>query len=478
MALARSASGPGGLSINTNSANSLFGSSTPAPAGGMFGSTAASKPGGGLFGSSTAGTTAPAAGGLFGSAATGTSQPQTGGLFGSANTTATSQPQTGGLFGSTTTSSQPAAGGLFGSTAAAPQPAQTGGLFGSTAPTSQPQAGGLFGSSTAQPAQTGGLFDGLNTQNKPATTSFSGLGTQTQQQTQPQQSSMFSSLGQNTNQNQQQAQPSGLFGGGLSLGQNNAQNQQSVPGVRIDLGNLRGTTRFNDLHDDLQKEISRMDDIIQGQIKLKNDCEAIMPSHDHQLAQIPNDVDFCNRKLVGVESAALSDVNAISHVREFIKRDAEHAKMSFRAIDNLKLPPQYHNTGMWATKAQEHRSQANGEDEGEDLVGLFSTTADELAATLTKYQNNITEIEQHLRSVEANSAQQISAFVAKRSGSSGSRDDPVAELAAALREFEQSILGVAGQVGSAREGVQTLQLGGYSASTNGKNFNGKRSGVY
>ena len=289
---------------------------------------------------------------------------------------------------------------------------------------------------------------------------------------------MFSSLGQNTNQNQQQAQPSGLFGGGLSLGQNNAQNQQSVPGVRIDLGNLRGTTRFNDLHEDLQKEISRMDNIIQGQIKLKNDCEAIMPSHDRQLAQIPNDVDFCNRKLVGVESAALSDVNAISHVREFVKRDIEHAKMSFRAIDNLKLPPQYHNTGMWATKAQENRSSANGEDEGEDLVGFFSTTADELAATLTKYQNNITEIEQHLLSVEATSAQQISAFVAKRSGSSGSRDDPVAELAAALREFEQSILGVAGQVGSAREGVQTLQLGGFNASTNGKNFNGKRSGVY
>jgi nucleoporin p58/p45 len=301
---------------------------------------------------------------------------------------------------------------------------------------------------------------------------------QNQQQTQPQQPSMFSSLGQGQNQNQPQAQPSGLFGGGLSLGQNNAQNQQSVPGVRIDLSNLRGITRFNDLHEDLQKEISRMEDIIQGQIKLKNDCEAIMPAHDHQLAQIPNDVGFCNRKLVGVESAALSDVKAISFVRDFIKTDAEHAKLSFRAIDNLKLPPQYHNTGMWATKAQENRSQANGEDEAEDLVALFSTTADELATTLTKYQNNITEIERHLRGVEASSAQQINSFVAKRSGSSGGREDPVSELAAALREFEHSILGVAGKVGNVREGVQTLQLGGFTGSTNGKNQNGKRSGVY
>ncbi|TVY68758.1 Nucleoporin [Lachnellula suecica] len=473
------------------------GSSTtpaPAPAAGMFGSTAGSKPTSGLFGSSTTGTSAPQTGGLFGTSTTTqpqtgglfgtTSQPQTGGLFGATS----QQPQTGGLFGSSTTSSQPAAGGLFGTAPATAQPAQTGGLFGSTTTTAQPQtgglfgstttssqpaAGGLFGSSTAQPAQSGGLFGGLNNQNqnKPATSLFGGM--QNQQQSQPQQSSMFSSLGQT--QTQPQAQPSGLFGGGLSLGQNNNQNQQSVPGVRIDLTNLRGTTRYNDLHEDLQKEISRMDDIIQGQIKLKNDCEAIMPSHDRQLAQIPNDVAFCNRKLVGVESAAVSDVKAISLVRDFIKTDAEHAKMSFRAIDNLKLPPQYHNTGMWSK--QDGQSQGDGEDGAEDLVGLFSNTADELAATLTKYQNNITEIEQHLRGVEASSAQQINAFVAKRSGGSSTREDPVAELAAALREFEQSILGVAGKVGSAREGVQTLQLGGFTTSTNARNTNGKRSGV-
>lgn len=91
--------------------------------------------------------------------------------------------------------------------------------------------------------------------------SSGGLGTQNQQ-SQPQQSSMFSS-----SQNQPQAQSS-FLGGGLSLGQTNNQNQQTVPGVRIDLTNLRGTTRFNDLHEDLQKEISKLDDIIQGQIKL------------------------------------------------------------------------------------------------------------------------------------------------------------------------------------------------------------------
>jgi nucleoporin p58/p45 len=83
------------------------------------------------------------------------------------------------------------------------------------------------------------------------------------------------------------------MGGGLSLGQSTNQQQQTVPGVRIDVTNIRGTTRFNDLHEDLQKQISFLDDFIQAQIQLKNDCDAIMPSHDSQLAQVPNDVEFC-----------------------------------------------------------------------------------------------------------------------------------------------------------------------------------------
>ncbi|KAH8678651.1 hypothetical protein BGZ60DRAFT_248084 [Tricladium varicosporioides] len=462
MALARYMSGPGGLSINTNSANSLFGSSTtPAPAGGMFGSSTASKPATGLFGASTTGTSAPQTGGLFGSAPA--SQPQTGGLFGS--TVTSSQPQTGGLFGSTT-ASQPQTGGLFGPAATASQP-QTGGLFGSTTASSQPQNSSLFGSALAQPAQTGGLFGGLNNQNQPKPAG--NLFTQNQQ---PQQNNMFGAS-QTPNMNQ-----SSSFPGGLSFGQGNTQNQQTVPGVRISVHELRGTTRFSDCHEQIQKEIERYDEMLQMQIRLKNDCDAIMPAHDQQLSQIPNDVTFCNRKLTGVEGALVSDVKAIAQVREFIKIDAENAKLSFRAVDNLKLPPQYHNSGVWQTASSNGRASQNGEEEAQDIVGLFSKTADELSSTLTKYQNNLVEIEQHLRGVESGSAQQINAFIAKKNGGSTNVENPTAELFAVLNEFEQSVLGVAGKVGAAREGVQTLQLGGFQLSSDGRPNTGGRSGVY
>jgi len=134
-----------------------FGQPAPAPAsGGLFGSTPApafgqpaAAPSGGLFGSAPAPAFGSTASGGFGSS---TPAPATG-LFGQP------APAAGG-FG------QPAAPstGLFGSTAPAPstglfgqQPAPSTGLFGSTTPAT-PAAGGLFGSTPAAPA--GGLFGG------------------------------------------------------------------------------------------------------------------------------------------------------------------------------------------------------------------------------------------------------------------------------------------------------------------------------
>jgi len=249
-------------------------------------------------------------------------------------------------------------------------------------------------------------------------------------------------------------------------------NQQTVPGVRIDISNVRTTTRFNDLHEDLQKEIEQLDKFILAQIQQCHDCAAIMPAHAEQLSFIPDNVDFLSRKLIGVESSLENDAQAVALDGSLVHRDAENAKLSFRAIEVLKLPPQYHQPGIW------HGSNSSSApaDQAQDLVSFFSKTADEMAGTLAKYKVSIGEIEQHLRGVEASTVQQAQQM------SGGNPGDAMRELAAVLREFEAGILSVAGSVGGAREGVQRLQLGGFvpDDSNDGgrKNVNGKRTGVY
>ncbi|KAK0715970.1 hypothetical protein B0H67DRAFT_645649 [Lasiosphaeris hirsuta] len=513
MALARSASGPGGLTINTGGGGLFGGGTTQPQAGGLFG-TAASQPAqqtSSSFGTATSQPQQQTGGGLFGAA-----QPQqTGGLFGQ---TTTQPQQGGGLFGQTATQSQQGgglfggqqqpqqqqqqqqqqtgtglfgqapsqpqqSGGLFGNTAQPQQQQQqTGGLFGNTAqPQQQQQTGGLFGST--QPAQTGGLFG--NTAQTQQTGGLFGSSLQQQQQPQgnggmfgqsipKQQGSMFGGFGQSTaqpQQQQQQQQPGfgqSTQGVGLTMGQSTNQQPQVVPGVRIDVSNIRPTTRFNDLQEDLQKEIAMIDDNIQKCIRDKEAVEAFLPSHGDQLAGIPNDVNFVGRKSDGAQAALSGDIVAINQLRDLVKVDADNARLSFKAIDNLRLPTQYHQAGLWSTRGQPAAGGTGSDADAEsnsDLISFFTKTADEMDDMMRKFERNLGEIEVHLHGVQGNMLEQLQRVVAQsQNGSQGGVNEKVVELAGVLRDFEESILKVAGVVGGVKEGVTELQLKDFMGS--------------
>ncbi len=233
-----------------------------------------------------------------------------------------------------------------------------------------------------------------------------------------------------------------------------------VPGVRIDLGNLRGTTRFNDLQEDLQKEIARYDSLIHQFMEQKNQLDAFMPAHGEQLEAIPGDVKFVSRKHEGAASALGSDSQAIKGLREWVKADQENAVLSLKAVENLKLPAQYHTAGLWSTRQHDTSGPADGEGSS-DLINLFSKTADEMDEQLGKFEKNLGEIEVHMHGVESNLLEQLQRVAASKNGAQESVDDRVAELAAVLRDFEESILQVAGVVGGAREGMTEIQLGAF-----------------
>ncbi|KAK8128895.1 hypothetical protein PG984_010003 [Apiospora sp. TS-2023a] len=449
MALARSASGPGGLSINTSSANGLFGqSSTPAPAAGssLFGNTQAnqtSTTGSSLFGNA-ASSTPKTGGGLFGAAPANNTQPQqqTSSLFGATNNNAAQpaqQQQTGGggLFGglgNTQQQQQPqqqpqqsTGGGLFGALGGAQQQQQQ--------PQQQQSSGGLFGNSTfAKPAQPASSFMNQS-QARP------GFGSTMQQPAMP----------------------------GLTMGQ--SQSQTTQPGVRIDVSEVRGTTRFNDLHEDLQKQITEVDRMIQNFMTQKDELDAFMPGHGEMLQHVPDDVKFVDRKYGGVRSALEADAEVIESVRNTVQHDTESAKLSFRAVDNLKLPQQYHTGGLWSGR-QQSSGTANNESDGQDLVNFFSKTADEMQSQLNGYERNLTEIEMHMHGVQDNVMARLQRMMASKNGGATAMDEELANLGAVLREFEMGILRSAGVIGHAREGMTRLQLGEFM--TDG----GQQNGLY
>ena len=312
-------------------------------------------------------------------------------------------------------------------------------------------------------------------------------GSNTISQKQEQKPSLFTGLcfGQSTNNQQQQQKPS-LFGSetqsiqqrpllgnsgsvslGLTMGQGNSQSQQqTIPGVKIDVSQIRGTTRFNDLHEEVKKEIEHIDALLQLQISFKEQCDAVMPVHEQNLSYIPNDVAFIQAKVDTVELALDNDSSITNQMKGVVQKDADNANISFRAIENLKLPQQFHYSGMWhgaASTVSPPRdvSGVDSADDSMDLVSYFQNSASEMSKTLITFQQNIAEIEAHLQTVEASTIAQSQqpTFERGRHGAARSKDDQVRELATVLREFEGGILSVAGKVGVVREKVTILVMG-------------------
>ncbi|OJD40214.1 nucleoporin nup49 [Diplodia corticola] len=441
----------GGLSINTGGSSSLFGSSTsasqPQSSGGLFGGTAStSQPqSGGLFGSST-NNAAPATQGssLFGGALNKPATPAAttgGGLFGGGaapGSTPASQPQTGSsLFGGALGQNQ-----QQGQQQQGQQQQQGGGLFGNTAQATQTPAPSLFGSSTAQNQSKPSLFGSTTTA------------------TQPQQPSLFGGSAMNNSQ-----QPAG--GGMFGSTQNNAGMQATVPGVRIDISQVRGSTRFSDLHEDMQKQIEQMDSLIQQQISHHDQCQAFIDGRlKENISYLPNDVEWVNGKCEAVETALDNDSQAIAQLKQTIKKDVENARISFRVLENLKLPTQFHYAGsMWSAAPAPAKSaspdDASADEGNTDLVSFFSSQTDEMADTLKQQARLLTELEQHLRTVEGNVMQQSQELMARRGAGTAEEhhENKLRELALLFQEIQKAILNEAQNVGDCREKVIEATIG-------------------
>lgn len=246
------------------------------------------------------------------------------------------------------------------------------------------------------------------------------------------------------------------------------QQQQTVPGVRIlDVNQLRSTTRFNDLHEDLQKVIEQVDSFILGQIRCQEECAHHTEDIDQKCHQMPPDVEYCTKALDTVQQALENDADTVAVAKGLVKADVADAKLVFKTVQSLKMPPQFHQGGLWNTTGI---SQSGGpsfpEEDAEvgasrNIIEYFSKQVDEMTKTLDAYKRNIGQVEAYLQDVESNTSKQIEQTMFSREQDRGekSAEEQVRQLAAVLRDFEHGITGVATRVGGTRDKIQETILG-------------------
>ncbi|EGX53582.1 hypothetical protein AOL_s00006g448 [Orbilia oligospora ATCC 24927] len=425
----------GGLGASVAGA-SIFGQSTsqqPPASAGLFGQNTTTAPSGGLFGTTApTATTVPSAGGLFSSATTTTSAPAAGGLFG--GTTTTPAPAAGGLFGSTpattstgggllgvptATTAAPVSSGLFGSTTT-PQPAAGGGLFGAGSATPQPAAsGGLFGNST-----TGGIGGGG--------TSAGGLFSQQASKPMP------------TLLSQPAAQPStGLFGASAVqqpqaslFGQTQTQTQVQPQAVEMNFSNMRGTTRYEELHADVRSLLDFLDDYVQKAIGISQELGARSVTHKDAMESVEDDVEHVARKLGFATTFLNNDGHSIGQLHNASTQLINTATLSTRTIDILRLP---------MSQRSHYLSTHHTSNPEYSLMPYFEEKSSELESKATHFLATVGEVEKTLEAVERDVGQV-----------NMSAESKVREVVKAERVVFSGMLAVASKVATVNEDLKTL----------------------
>ncbi|KAF1810419.1 hypothetical protein P152DRAFT_483882 [Eremomyces bilateralis CBS 781.70] len=490
------------LSLNTGGGAGLFGSTPATQGGGLFGAsnTTQSQTAGSLFSSTLKppASSAPSTQGLFGTPSS--AQPQsTPSPFGNTSSQAQATPS---LFGTPGTSqpqqsSNMSSGGfslgnpgqsLFGKPPAS-SGTGTSSLFPPAGGSNTTLGGGLFSTQgSSQPQQSSGttagsMFGSAGAQSKP-----SGFGLFPTPASQPTQQPQFTTVAGPTFGGKpitNLATSGGGITGGMRFGggTSTAPQPQVVQGVQVDISNIRGTTRFSELHPNVQQDIIKIDNLTAAQIKICETCDAVVPAHRETLDFIPNDAEYVSTKVDAVEAALANDAEAIAALKKIVRQDQEEASNLRGCIDMLKLPTNLQMSGLWhqylggqpalGIKAGNAVADAvgGGYDEGPpDLVKFFKGRSDEVEKELNVMQGLIGEIEAHLRLVEGRAANEAENLARRGRVQEMDSQAVVRELVQTMQGFEDAVLRVAGRVGGVREKFNEVTMAGQ----NGLGPNGPR----
>ncbi|KAF3920790.1 hypothetical protein ABW20_dc0105692 [Dactylellina cionopaga] len=414
----------------------LFGQSTSQPpaSAGLFGQSTAAAPSGGLFGASAT-TSAPSGGGLFGATNTAntatTSAPAAGGLFGASTTAAASSG--GGLFGANPiTTSAPAAGGMFGAASTA-QPAAGGGLFGAGAgvPTlnSQPAAsGGMFGNSSTT---GGGMFGGQQQQQqqRPTPTLFGQSAQPTAQPTLGGGGFFSSSAAQPQQNTFGQSQQQHGFG-------QSQQPQMQAQAVEMNFSNMRGTTRYEELHADVRNLLDYLDDYVHKAIGISQELSARSVGHKETMESVDGDVEHVSRKLGYTTTFLNNDGHSIGQLHNASAQLINTAALSTRTIDILRLP---------ISQRSHYLSSHHTSNPEYSLIPYFEEKTGELEGKTQNFLMAVDEVEKTLEAVERDVGQvNVSA------------ESKVKEIVKAERVVFSGMLAVASKVATVNEDLKSV----------------------
>lgn len=197
---------------------------------------------------------------------------------------------------------------------------------------------------------------------------------------------------------------------------------------------------------------------------MKAEISEFMPQHRKDIEQLGRDVHFVEAKFRTVQAALNRDVQTVKTLQDMTKKSISDSVLSRSAVDNLRLPTHYHQTGLFATPS--HVGGTNGSNttstqaSAQDLITYFNRICDDIDKHKRRLDEYRGAIERDMPGVEHGLYEQIRTLRDRQRGEGGvAMQDQLGEVLAALRDTGSAIVAQAGQIAETRERLSKLQAG-------------------
>lgn len=215
-----------------------------------------------------------------------------------------------------------------------------------------------------------------------------------------------------------------------------AQSQVQPQAVEMNFSNMRGTTRYEELHADVRGLLDFFDDYVQKAISISQELSARSVTQKDTMESVDDDVEHVSRKLGFTTTFLNNDGHSIGQLHNASTQLINTAALSTRTIDILRLP---------ISQRSHYLSTHHTSNPEYSLIPYFEEKTSELEGKAKNFLAAVGEVEKTLEAVERDVGQV-----------NMSAESKVREVVKAERVVFSGMLAVASKVATVNEDLKTL----------------------
>lgn len=202
----------------------------------------------------------------------------------------------------------------------------------------------------------------------------------------------------------------------------------------MNFNNLRGTTRYEELHSDVKGLLDFLERYVQDSIAISQELSARSIGQKEAMESVEADVEHVMRKLSSTNAFLNNDGHSIGQLQNAALHLNKTASVSTRTIDVLRLPPSQRSQYVSSHAKPDH-----------SLMPYFEEKTAEIEGKTQNFLSAVTEVERTVEAIER-----------EVGNAGGSAESKARDVAKAEKMVFSGLVAVAGRVAVLNEDLKSI----------------------